>query len=289
MRTEQEMMALILGIARADERIRAVCMNGSRTNPNAPRDRFQDYDIVYLVTEMNSFIGRPGWIDAFGERIILQKPDDNALFPPGPGDRYAYLMQFKDGNRIDLRLSPVSRAAEYAAEDKLTVVLLDKDGLLPALPAPTDEDYRVRLPDAPRFAGCCNEFWWVSTYVAKGLWRRETLYALDHLNLYVRPMLIRMLEWRVGIDTDGGVGIGKNAKYLERYLPADRWQALLDTYPRGTEAEIWQALRTMGRLFRETALEVAERLGFAYDGKEDRLVTAYLASVERLPRPETER
>ncbi len=51
MRTEREMYDLILGTAQADERIRAVYMNGSRTNANAPRDIFQDYDIVYAVTE----------------------------------------------------------------------------------------------------------------------------------------------------------------------------------------------------------------------------------------------
>ena len=46
MRTETEMMELILSVAKEDERIRAVYMNGSRTNPNAPKDLFQDYDIV---------------------------------------------------------------------------------------------------------------------------------------------------------------------------------------------------------------------------------------------------
>lgn len=46
MRTEAEMYRLILEKARADERIRAVYMNGSRTNPNVPKDIFQDYDVV---------------------------------------------------------------------------------------------------------------------------------------------------------------------------------------------------------------------------------------------------
>ena len=38
MRSEKEMMDLILETAKNDERIRAVYMNGSRTNPNAPKD-----------------------------------------------------------------------------------------------------------------------------------------------------------------------------------------------------------------------------------------------------------
>jgi len=40
MRTEKEMMELIMRTAKEDARIRAVYMNGSRINPNAPKDIF---------------------------------------------------------------------------------------------------------------------------------------------------------------------------------------------------------------------------------------------------------
>lgn len=56
MRSEKEMMELILSVARKDERIRAVYMNGSRTNPNVKKDIFQDYDIVYVVKENRPFM-----------------------------------------------------------------------------------------------------------------------------------------------------------------------------------------------------------------------------------------
>ncbi|CAM4299364.1 hypothetical protein PAAL109150_19270 [Paenibacillus alkaliterrae] len=52
MRNEKEMMDLILNTAIADERIRAVIMNGSRTNPNVKKDCFQDYDIIYVVKDI---------------------------------------------------------------------------------------------------------------------------------------------------------------------------------------------------------------------------------------------
>lgn len=75
MRTEKEMFDLILGVANRDSRVRAVYMNGSRANPNVKKDIFQDYDIVYVVTETESFIADEGWINVFGELIILQEPD----------------------------------------------------------------------------------------------------------------------------------------------------------------------------------------------------------------------
>ena len=76
MRSEREMLDLILDTAQRDERVRAVIMNGSKVNPNAPKDFFQDYDVVYIVTEKESFLADPGWIKVFGELMILQLPDE---------------------------------------------------------------------------------------------------------------------------------------------------------------------------------------------------------------------
>lgn len=75
MRSEQEMMDLILNTAQKDERIRAVYMNGSRTNSNSPKDIFQDYDIVYVVKETDSFIKDEKWINQFGDLLMMQEPD----------------------------------------------------------------------------------------------------------------------------------------------------------------------------------------------------------------------
>ena len=32
-----------------------------------PKGAFQDYDTVYLVTDLDSFVSDDGWIDVFGE------------------------------------------------------------------------------------------------------------------------------------------------------------------------------------------------------------------------------
>ena len=66
MRSEEEMMHLILQVAKDDERVRAVYLNGSRTNPNAPKDRFQDYDVVYVVTDTKPYYENHDWIISTG-------------------------------------------------------------------------------------------------------------------------------------------------------------------------------------------------------------------------------
>jgi aminoglycoside 6-adenylyltransferase len=289
MRNEKEMLDLILRFAKNDERIRAVAMNGSRTNPNVPKDMFQDYDIVYIVTDVDSFVRDPQWIEVFGKRIIMQTPENMPLFPSEWDDGgFSYLMLFTDGNRIDLTLCPIENKDNWNNGDKLSVVLLDKDHCLPELSAPTDEDYRVKPPSAEFFADCCNEFWWVSTYVAKGLWRKEILYAQEHLNNVMRPMLFKMLEWQAGIQTNYSISTGKNGKYIKKYLSEQSWKELLSTYAEGSYDGVWRAMFAMGNLFRSTAKYVADHLQYEYPHEDDLRVMAYLEQVQNLSTDATE-
>ena len=71
MRCEKEMFDLLVRTAKKDDRIRAVYMNGSRANPNAKKDIFQDYDIVYVVRDVLSFLEEENWIQVFGEILIM--------------------------------------------------------------------------------------------------------------------------------------------------------------------------------------------------------------------------
>ncbi len=271
MRSEKEMMDLIIGVAMKDERIRGVYMNGSRTNPNAPHDIFQDYDIVYVVGETASFIVEEGWIDVFGKRLYMQQPDKMDAMRGMETDRdhhYTYLMQLADGNRIDLTVMTQEYAVGNIKEDRLCKVLLDKDGLLSEVPAPSDESHWVKKPSAAEFICCCNEFWWMQNSVGKGLWRQEMTYAMDMMNLYIRPQLMKMLSWYAGMKTDFSCSVGKAGKYLNRYLSKEEYGKLLGTYSGSDRECAWEAVFVMCSLFDETARKVADGLGYAYDREE---------------------
>jgi aminoglycoside 6-adenylyltransferase len=283
MRSETEMLDLILDTARGDERIRAVVLNGSRADPAAPRDIFQDFDVVYYVTDVPSFKKDPGWIERFGDRMILQMPEDMRDPPPKDDEGYAYLMQFTDGNRIDLGIYPLTSLEEMLKEG-LSVCLLDKDGLIGPLPPPSERDYLPEPPTAKAFADCCNEFWWVCPYVAKGLWRGEILYAKFMLEQVVRQQLMKMLSWHIGIKTGFSCNPGKYGKYFLRYLEPEDWGMLLRTYTDASPEHTWEALFTMGDLFRQVALPIAGCFGFEYPLGDDQRVTAHLGHVRCLPR-----
>lgn len=110
MRSEQEMLQLILDFTSREDNIRAVLMNGSRANPNAPRDPFQDFDILCLVRDLSPYVRNPDIPPTFGKIMILQLPDDMIEPPSDPDGHYTYLMQFTDGNRIDLSFHLLSKS-----------------------------------------------------------------------------------------------------------------------------------------------------------------------------------
>lgn len=284
MRSEKEMMDLILEVAEKDERIRGVYMTGSRTNPNAPKDVFQDYDIVYIVRETGSFREDREWIDVFGRRLYMQYPDDR----PEPGTDiescYGYLMQLADGNRLDLHVVTPEFALKDIAHDRLCRILMDKDMALPEIPGSTDEDHWVERPGEEDYLHCCNEFWWMLNSIGKGLWRGEIPYTMDMLNRYGRPELIKMLAWNVGIENHFACSVGKFGKYLRRYLAEDYYQRLMKTYPPAEEEAIWRSVFEMCDLFDETARKAGRELGYAYDEKEAYHSRLYLDCTYALPK-----
>lgn len=286
MRTEQEMMELQLNVARKDKRIRAVYLNGSRTNQNVPKDIFQDYDIVYVVTETESFIKDEGWIHIFGELLMLQEPDKNDRSWGGQAElnqSYGYLMLFKDGNRIDLHIETKENMLEEYGNDKLTVPLLDKDNILPTITNPTDIDYHVKQPTEALYNSCCNDFWWCLQNVAKGIWRDELPYAKQMFDRIIRQHLDEMVEWWIGCDTEFQVSVGKMGKYFKKYLPESYWEQYEKTYSNHDYDHFWSSIFMTCDLFRTLAGEVAENLSFTYPIEDDRNMTKYLKHVKSLP------
>ncbi len=284
MRTEQEMFDLIVRIAKGDERIHAVFLNGSRTNPNAVKDIFQDYDIVYVVGETKSFREDKSWIDQFGERLYMQYPEGNSFFPGDVENCYGWLMQFTDGNRLDLHICTLTQALKCITEDRLCKVLLDKEKCLPNIPEATDEDHWVKKPTEAQFLDACNQYWWCLNGVAKGLWREEVPYVMDTLNRAVRPWLILLLGWKIGFDTNFTVSIGKSGKYMYRWLEKDIWNTFLKTYPSGDVKEIWEAVFIMCDLFDRIAKEVSHIMSVKYNEIEANNSLKFLKDTFALPK-----
>ena len=282
MRSETEIKNLILDFAKKDDRIRAVLLNGSRANPNIKPDRLQDFDIVFVVDNLESFTIDHSWTNIFGEKIIFQLPDE-MTFENNDSFRekisFAYLMLFKDKNRIDLTLFLKQKIKSNFNLDSLAILWLDKDNLFTNLPKSSDKDYHIQKPTQKNFIDTCNEFWWASTYVGKGLVRNEIIAAKKILETVVRPMFTKVLEWKVGIENNFDVSIGKGGKFLKTYVPNDFYKKILLTYANSETEENWKALFLVTEIFQQTSNFVAKKLGFKLNESEQQNTFSYLKEL----------
>ena len=274
MRTETEMLDVILQTAK-NLKVEAVAMSGSRTNPKDSKDEFQDYDVVYIVDDFDNLTSDLSWLNQFGKRIIEQEVT--------LGNRCLYLMLFEDGNRIDLTLCPKEHMQEWVDSEAGFIVLVDEKGLFESY-FPSPERFWIHPATETDFKNSCNEFWWVSAYVVKGICRNQLIYATDHLYGICQQELLKVLAWQVAADEEK-VDVGKNNKYLFNYLPNTKEKEFSSLVDFSSLDKITQSLFATMELFHREAQFLAQKMGFDYEKEVAEKMIKY--AEERLETNET--
>jgi len=285
--SENEIIERLIEWAEHQPLVRAMLLTSSRAIPNAPVDVFSDYDVILALRDVHPFHEDRTWLEAFGPVLALYRdplePDEGFL-------KSGYVVQFENNLKIDFSLWAVEILQRIAADAVLPPefdagyqVLLDKDHLTAGLKPPTYTAYIPKPPTEAEYHAVVEVFFLDATYVAKLLWRDDLMaakYILD--NMMKQEHLRPMLEWRLETDHQWSVKPGPYGRRLKQWLRSDLWAELEGTYTGAGLEENWQALDRTIDLLRRVALEVGERLGYAYPHDLDRRTVAYLQKVKNL-------
>jgi len=283
MLSENEMLDLILNFARLDDRIRLVLMNGSRVDPDATHDQFSDFDIVFYVRDIKSFIRDESWIEThFGTILILQKPDDwfNHPYDYENNQPFTYLVQLLDGNRIDLTLVDIENIEDYANKTSGDPgrILLQKDAIKGVTNYDDFDKFVVRLPSIKEFTDTCNEFYWLAPYISKGIYRQELIYVKTIMETVQFEQLYKMLNWSVTTSSKSPVRTGHFSKYLQRYLKSKDYERLINCYSGADFEDIWEKEINAIKLFHLHAQIVSRFMDFPYDNELESNMIHFLES-----------
>lgn len=278
MRTYEEMINQIMDEVKKDERIRAVTMEGSNSCAMDVHDKYSDFDLTFFVSDIREFTADKKYMERFGEILIMQCPDDEYCAPYDYTSRenFAYLTQYKDGQRIDLTLIDVSNIAKQADFISTRKVLINKDNFKELVDITHSTEHLIKKPSEFEYFNTCNEFRWISNYVTKGLCREEFYYAKRMMEECMMNMFIKMINFKIGIDNDFKVTTGKCAKYLKNYLSEEEMRRFQMMFAGGEYHEMWFKLFFMYDYFAELAKYVADKLGFTFDEKESNEVRAFM-------------
>ena len=289
MRSETEMMNLILDFVSKDDNIRGAYLNGSRANPKVIKDEYQDYDVVFACLEIGSYQKDHSWIDHFGKVAIIQEPDktetqvEQSLIKT---DSVTFLILYQDDIRTDLTFKTMKAALADYGTDSATVLLADKDQCFKPLDPPSDKDYHIQKPSPFMVNSAINEFYWCLQNVAKGLARDQVPYALWMMNEPIRHMLDRMIQWKIAKDHSYAVSTGSHGKTFKRYLSPQLYQQWEATFSDAKIESVWQSAFNSITLFSALAKEVCDDLSIKYPDDEEINITAHLNRIHEKTRPD---
>jgi len=267
--------------------IRAMILTSSRTRPNGPVDLLSDYDLILVVSEVESFAFDDAWVFDYGKPMV-RWGDQGELHGLAT---YFRGVVYQDFVKIDYSIWPVEMLERVAGSarlpDQLDVgyrVLLDKDRRTAGWMRPS---YQAHIPTRPtdaEYLALVEEFWWSTTYVARSLWRDDLVFARWSLDQDLKlETMRRMLEWRIEIDHDWAVKPGVYGRGFKQLLPANIWSEFAGTYVSLDVEETWTALGRVIALFRQVALDVGNALGYSYPQQVDDQVSAYLETIRKMP------
>lgn len=271
-------MMKVLEIAVEHPGIRAVFQTGSRVNPVVSRDIMQDYDIIYCVKDVQTFIEPQGFLEKLGNPILVHTPHPKTATTMAPEKTHRLFALYEEGFSVDFIFYPVEDISELIAKETLLLILMDKDNLISQLPGSSDIGYRVTRPTKYEFAKVVEIYFYQITQTVKHLYRANAVAAIDEYD-GARDALHQMLAWVTALEKDFKINVGKNYRFLDENLNEEWREIYHDTFSSLDPTTFWEALLKSMTLFRRTGLEVAESLSFEYPKQQDVRVSAYVRKI----------
>lgn len=269
------------GESQAD--IRAMLLTSTRAT-GAPIDKYSDYDVILITTDVVARYEQRDWLRAFGDVVIDWW--DPLERDPGTGLLATSSVVYYPGTKkIDFSLWEVGQAAVVAMVlptelDAGVAILLDKDDLTADWPTPTGKGYATDLPDGEGYQQAITDFFIGVPYVITALRRGEILPAKWVLDFDMRyEYLLPMLGWYAVTLHGPEARIGNIGKGLQKLLPVETWTTLERTYADMDPQANLDALHSMITLFRDVAVMVGEVIGCEYPQELHDRVMAHIAQL----------
>lgn len=260
----------LIQFAKDDDNIRALVLQGSYVNDNAPRDMFSDLDPLFYCADVTAFTKDDSWRSAFGE-VIAHFND--SWDTPYDDKAHTRLTIYKDGFKIDFGFQNV-KLAKYANDMELYKVYLDKDGIVPKPSVSDERRFYVKKPTESEYQDVLRDFFFDSSYVVKTIYRDEITfnqYMMEILHKKIRALA----QWYVGCKHDFQVNTGVHGRYLKRFLTEEEYNHLKQTYAGADYDDVRRALLASFDLVSYFGMAIATCLGYHYPKKMEVDMRAY--------------
>jgi aminoglycoside 6-adenylyltransferase len=102
------------------------------------------------------------------------------------------------------------------------------------------------------------------------------------LEIPVRTMFLKIIEWYIGITTEFTVSFGNGGRNMKHHISPDLYNRILSTYPDSDVNNIWNSLFLMTEIFSQLARKISQAMNFRYNKDEELNMTDYLKQIHAM-------
>jgi len=301
--TFEELMARLVNWAEAHPDIRAVVVVGSRARIDHPADMWADLDIILVTTDKDYYLSTADWMRSIGNPVLT------FLEPTATGNEIERRVLFEGMLDVDFSIVPKEVVhklirAEISNESAREIadtlgrgmrVLIDKDNVAEQFRALTSY-VKARASSQPtrrEFLEVVNDFLYHAVFITKHLRRGELWWAGTCCNCYMQRLLLQMIEWHAQANHGWSYDTWFRGRFLEEWADPAVLEGLRETFARYDRQDLSRALLATLNMFRQVALETANRLGYEYPVDVDEQVSKWvrnclLPSDESIPKSDAD-
>ena len=136
----------------------------------------------------------------------------------------------------------------------------------------------AKPPTPPEFNNLCNDFLYHAVWTTKKLRRGELWVAKGCLDMYMKHLLLQMIEWHTRATHGWDYDVWHRGRFLERWADPRIISDLRQAFAHYDEADVKQTLFATVNLFRWVAQETAEKLKYSYPLDGDRQIIEWLTT-----------
>jgi aminoglycoside 6-adenylyltransferase len=246
-------MKKLVSFANESELIQAMILFGSRARVENIADKYSDYDIIFLVKDVDYFLNTDQWLNQI-EKYYISFQEPTAACGQ---ERRVF---FGDAMDMDFLFYDVIESERLATDRTIQLffsrgykILVDKIDFKGAIERNKPyEEIRTILSEK-EFINLANTFWFHSIWSVKKILRGEIWSAKSCVDGYMKDLLRQMLEWYSKAVNSKVYDVWHDGRFLDNWVDEAIKKQLKTAYGSYDSVDILRALTNTIHIFSEVS------------------------------------
>jgi aminoglycoside 6-adenylyltransferase len=267
MNSYDTIMEKLVSFANESELIQAMILFGSRAREKNVADKYSDYDIIFLVKDVNYFLNTDQWLNQI-EKYYISFQEPTAAYGQ---ERRVF---FSDAMDMDFLFYDAEKSERLAADNTIQsffsrgfMMLVDKIDFKGAIERnkPSEPTKEIKTVFTEKeFINLTNTFWFHSIWAVKKILRGEIWSAKSCVDGYMKDLLRQLLECYSKALYSENFDVWHDGRFFDNWVDDNIKQQLKISYGTYDAADILRALTNTMSIFSEVSRKTAVMLDYAY-------------------------